>query len=174
MEPDLDAYADLVEHRDEGRLHHLDVTTCLGLVGDQHVGRVAICADGGPVVFPVNYVLDGGAIVFRTAPGSKLAAADQHLDVAFQVDHVDVPRRMGWSVLVRGRLVETDDPGDLERLRELPLDPFVGGDREHYVRVMPASITGRRIPIPDHVPEEWLHRPDGNVWLGRDGDDLLG
>lgn len=174
-QPAGDGYSDMDGFRDQGRLVDLDVATCLRLLAGRHVGRVAISDAGGPVVFPVNYTVDAGTVLFRTAMGTKLAAAEQRHPVAFQVDHVDVDRRLGWSVLVRGRLQEVTDPEELDRLRELPLDPFAGGTREHFVRVMAASVTGRRIPIPDVIPDDWLTlHDDGNVWLGRDGDDLLG
>lgn len=152
----LDAYRDMDEVRDEGGLVHLDVDVCLHLLATRHVGRVAVADDTGPVVFPVNYTVDAGTVVFRTGMGSKLAAADQRADVAFQVDDVDVGRRSGWSVLVRGRLVEVTDGDEVDRLAQLPLDPFAGGDRDHYVRVMATSVSGRRITVPERVPSEWL------------------
>lgn len=167
-------YTDMEGLRDEGRVVNLDVPTCLRLLGDQHVGRVALNDDDGPLVFPVNYTIDAGTVLFRTTMGTKLAAAEERERVSFQVDRVDVDRRLGWSVLVRGKLVEVTDGTELDRLRELPLDPFAGGRRDHFVRIMAASITGRRIPIPDHIPADWLHGSPTNTWFGQDGDDLLG
>jgi uncharacterized protein len=63
--------------------------------------------------------------------------------------------RTGWSVVVRGALAEVTDPGDLERLRALPLYPWAPGDKARYVRVQPVSVTGRRIRIPDDLPFTW-------------------
>ena len=48
---------------------------CLDLLADQEVGRIAVVLGRRPLIFPVNYVLDGDTIVFRTDPGTKLAAA---------------------------------------------------------------------------------------------------
>lgn len=154
-------------------LVELDLETSLRLLAEHHVGRVAVNDGNGPVVFPVNYAFDQGTVVFRTDLGTKLAAAERRGDVAFEVDHVDVGRRLGWSVLVRGRLSEVTDPDELDRLAALPLEPFVGGDKAHFVRVMPRTVTGRRIPIPDRIPRDWLQATGGNTWFGRDGDDLL-
>lgn len=156
MNDGLDAYDDMQDMRDEGGLLHLDVDVCLHLLATRHIGRVALSDEGGPVVFPVNYTVDAGTVVFRTGMGSKLAAADQRADVAFQVDDVDVERRSGWSVLVRGRLMEVVEGDELDRLAALPLDPFAGGDRDHYVRVMPKAVSGRRITVPERVPAAWL------------------
>ena len=58
-------------------------------------------------------------------------------------------------VFVRGALAEVTDPGDLERLRALPLYPWAPGDKSRYLRVRAASVTGRRIRIPDDLPFTW-------------------
>lgn len=48
----------------------LHVEDCLRLLETQPVGRLAINRiDDGPLVVPVNYVLDGDTIVFRIRPG---------------------------------------------------------------------------------------------------------
>ena len=81
------------------------------------MGRVGISVHGTPLVFPVNYVLDGEAIVFRTGAGSKLAAAERG-PVCFEVDGVDREHHSGWSVLVGGRLEEVTEV--LDPLQMLP------------------------------------------------------
>lgn len=152
----------------------LDVDTCLRLLATRNVGRVAVVDGQGPLMLPVNYVLDRGSVVFRTDLGAKLAAAERRSPAAFEVDEINPSRRHGWSILVRGRLVEIADEGELERVRDLPLRPFAEGERAHYVQVVAATITGRRIrddafrPQPNDLPEL-----GENVWWGRDGDDLL-
>lgn len=140
-------HAQGLAYRDDGNLVELDVDTCLGLLAGHEVGRLAINDDPGPMVVPVNYVVEGGAVAFRTTWGSKLEAAEHHRPASFQVDHFDVERRIGWSVLVRGRLHEVSDPDELDRLDELSLRPWAGGDKAHWVRVMASAITGRWIPI---------------------------
>jgi hypothetical protein len=50
----------------------------------------------------------------------------------------------------------------------------VGGDKSHLLRLDSRSISGRRVIVPPAVPEDRLGAVAlGNVWLGRDGDDLL-
>jgi hypothetical protein len=100
-------------------------------------------------------VLDGETPVFRTDPGSKLDAAAENAPVAFEVDAAEEANRTGWSVVVRGALAAVTDPGDLERLRALPLYPWAPGDKTRYLRVRAASVTGRRIRIPDDLPFTW-------------------
>jgi uncharacterized protein len=88
-------------------------------------------------------------------PGTKLDAAADLAPVAFEVDAADEATRTGWSVVVRGTLSEVIEPDDLERLRTLPLYPWAPGPKARYLRVRPASITGRRIAIPAELPFTW-------------------
>ena len=67
----------------------------------QDVGRLVVVDNGRPLIFPVNYALDGEAPVFRTASGTKLWAST-HAPVAFEVDSIDREARSGWSVVVHG------------------------------------------------------------------------
>lgn len=100
-------------------------------------------------------MFDRDWVVFRTNPGTKLDAAAELPPVAFEVDAVDEGTRTGWSVLVRGTLAEVTDPDDLERLHALPLSPWAPGAKARYVRVEPASVSGRRIAIPADLPFTW-------------------
>jgi uncharacterized protein len=136
-------------------MEELDDSECRRLLAEQHLGRLAVPDFGGPVIFPVNYVFDQDLVVFRTDPGSKLDAATEREQVAFEVDATDEATRTGWSVVVRGTLAEITDPADLARLRALPLYPWAPGEKTRYVRVRPGSITGRRIKIPDDLPSTW-------------------
>jgi uncharacterized protein len=86
-------------------------------------------------------------IVFRTAPGTKLHAIERS-NVTFEVDEVDVVRRAGWSVLVRGVAHEFLAQRSAElagRLQEAGADPWAPGERDRIVRVVPDCVTGRRI-----------------------------
>jgi nitroimidazol reductase NimA-like FMN-containing flavoprotein (pyridoxamine 5'-phosphate oxidase superfamily) len=118
---------------------------CFGLLAGEHLGRVALTDDRGPVVFPVNFVLDRHTVVFRTEPGTKLDAAARGGRVCFEVDKADEATRTGWSVLVRGEAIEVTDEAELSRLRRLTSPPWAPGRRNHYVRILPATLTGRRI-----------------------------
>lgn len=117
---------------------------CLELLAGEVLGRIGIVEGGAPLILPVNYALDGEAIVFRTGPGSKLDSA--HGSAAcFEVDAFDREGRSGWSVVVRGRLEEitTADQPALDRVEKLA-DPWLG-ERPSVVRLVPQVITGRRI-----------------------------
>ena len=86
----------------------------------------------------------------------RLALVDARGPVILPVTYIaDGATRTGWSVVVRGTLGEVTDPEDLERLRALPLYPWAPGLKARYLRVAPASLTGRRIRIPDELPFSW-------------------
>jgi hypothetical protein len=56
-------------------LETLGRSECLNLLATAQVGRVALVVDGHPEILPVNYALDGDAVLFRTAEGSVLTHA---------------------------------------------------------------------------------------------------
>lgn len=126
-------------------LEVLDRDECVHLLARTHLGRLAIVVDGRPLVFPVNYAMDGDAIVFRTAEGTKLHGAAEH-EVAFEIDAFDAAYHGGWSVLVVGVGEQIHDAEDLARCARLPLRPWGEGAKSHWVRIRPRAITGRRIP----------------------------
>src|SRR3974377_345971 len=99
----------------------LSKSECFGLLARAGVGRVAFVDDLGPMVLPVNFVLDRHMVVFRTDGGAKLDAAGRGSRVAFEVDGTDEAARTGWSVVIRGEAVEVTDPAELARLQPLRL-----------------------------------------------------
>ena len=137
-------------------MRHLDREECLALLATDDVGRLAIIEGGSPAIFPVTYARDGESIVFRTALGTKYFHGRRR-PVAFEVDGLDRQQRSGWSVVVTGRLdeVDEDDATTLAHLRGLDIDPWAAGERSVWMRVVPGSITGRRVgpaPAADEGP----------------------
>lgn len=138
-----------------GDLHQADSRTgiewleqdeCLELLAADEVGRLAINVGHAPTILPVNYRMDGEAVVFRTDEGIKLAAGTR-APVSFEIDDVDRSHHTGWSVVVTGRLEEVTpyDAETYERVHALPVEPWAGGEKAHWVRIVPSRITGRRI-----------------------------
>lgn len=129
------------------RIQSIDRDRCLELLHGDEIGRLAVMADGGPLILPVNYRMDGESIVFRTDPGLKL---DQGLRShgCFEIDHFDRVERSGWSVVVAGRLEEIThyESKTWDRIHELPVEPWAGGPKAHWVRLVPSRITGRAVP----------------------------
>jgi len=128
------------------RLEILERGECLALLEQRSLGRIAVVMGTQPLVFPVNFALDGDAIVLRTDFGSKLYGA-RHGPVAFQCDGTDDPLyHTAWSVLVTGHALEVRDPADLDRLQRLPMILWSPGPKSIWLRIDLATITGRRIP----------------------------
>jgi nitroimidazol reductase NimA-like FMN-containing flavoprotein (pyridoxamine 5'-phosphate oxidase superfamily)/DNA-binding XRE family transcriptional regulator len=118
---------------------------CCRLIAPGGVGRIGFVTISGPVVLPVNFAVVDGTVVIRTAEGTII---EGHGDerVAFEVDHLDEALCRGWSVLVRGQAHRVTHPAELRRVQEeAAILPWVGADREAYLRIIPDQITGRRI-----------------------------
>ncbi|MFE6409282.1 helix-turn-helix domain-containing protein [Streptomyces sp. NPDC057837] len=129
------------------RFTELTEAECRALLASHGVGRLAVPADSGPLVVPVNYQVVDGAVVFRTGPGTTPAEADGH-QVAFEVDRIDEAFSEGWSVLVRGPASTVTDPDEAARLDEQAYStPWAGGPRELWLRIEPVAVTGRRITV---------------------------
>ncbi|MER7755329.1 pyridoxamine 5'-phosphate oxidase family protein [Kitasatospora sp. NPDC097643] len=126
-------------------LQSLTEAECWELVGTHGVGRIGLPVQPGPVVYPVNYVVDAGTFAYRTAESGSAAPAEGTA-VSFQVDHIDEYLGRGWSVLALGPAHHVDDPAELSRLAALPgSTPWAGGDRPYWVRIRPQELTGRRL-----------------------------
>lgn len=129
----------------ERRIEPLSVDECLELVLRAQVGRVAYLHEGAPAIIPVNYVLHDAMVVFRLSYGTTLDAIASGARVAFEVDRIDEAQEAGWSVVIHGKAEEIWLPRELEVARQFRLNPWAPGDRDHYVRICPSAITGRRI-----------------------------
>ena len=118
---------------------------CHQLIAAGGIGRVAFGTTTGPVVLPVNFAVMAGTVVIRTALGSLVEGhADQQ--VAFEVDHLDEALSQGWSVLVRGMAHHVAHPAELRNVqRDASIWPWPGDERDVYVRIIPDTISGRRI-----------------------------
>jgi nitroimidazol reductase NimA-like FMN-containing flavoprotein (pyridoxamine 5'-phosphate oxidase superfamily) len=123
---------------------------CLALLRSASVGRLGFILGDAPEILPVNYGLDGEAVVFVTNAGSKLWGTARS-PVVFEVDHVDEEAKSGWSVIVRGvaqEVLPTDSPALLARIRGVQPTPWAGGDRTHVIRISAHQVTGRRVGAP--------------------------
>jgi uncharacterized protein len=134
---------------DHSGLGVLSQEECLRRIRTARVGRVAFVEDGEPVILPVNHGLDGNSVIFRTASGSKLIAAENEVPVAFEVDAFDADRRMGWSVVIRGAASVVEDPTEVSRLATLGVSPWADlVERTNWVRIRAYSLTGREVVHP--------------------------
>jgi len=123
---------------------------CWERLAQQELGRIVTHVGDVIDIFPVNYVVDGESLLFRTAEGSKLFELTVNSDVLFEVDdHTD---QEAWSVIVRGDARRLDSSAEVERADGLGLAPWIPTLKYVYVRIEPASLSGRgfrRGPEPD-------------------------
>jgi nitroimidazol reductase NimA-like FMN-containing flavoprotein (pyridoxamine 5'-phosphate oxidase superfamily) len=124
----------------------LDPPECERLLRAGVVGRVALSTPDGPHIIPVNYAVVDGTIVIRTSSYSILGTHSRDAMLAFEVDHVDHDRHVGWSVVARGRGRFEVDPVEVARIREgWQPRPWAAGGRNLYLRIRWESLTGRTL-----------------------------
>ena len=134
-------------------LQEIPADECYRLLATQQVGRLGVNAEHYPLIFPVNFAIDGTVVIIRTNPGTKLSAA-AHANVTFEVDQIDQHTRSGWSVLIRGLAEEVTGEHRAELVastRASNVQPWAPGEHGHWLRLIPQEISGRRI-VPGHLP----------------------
>ncbi len=132
---------------DPGALEEISRAECWRLLSTQPVGRVAVIVGHYPLVFPVNYAVDGESVLYRTGSGTKLHSIHRS-NVTFEVDEIDPIRRSGWSVMVKGVAQELTIDRNRKVVSRAELGgatPWAPGDRNHFVRILADDISGRRI-----------------------------
>jgi uncharacterized protein len=131
---------------DRSGLEVLDMQECLELLQSVPIGRVAMVDGGEIAVLPVNHVVDGNRVCFRTAPGAKLDAGIMQHVITFEADDYDEATQTGWSVVIKGRADLVTDEQELERLRASGIRPWSNPTfRTNWVTLHASTITGRRI-----------------------------
>jgi uncharacterized protein len=122
------------------------------LLASVALGRLVTSVESQPEIFPVNFVIQRRTVLFRTAEGTKLVSAAINNRVLFEADDHDAVE--GWSVIVKGtaRMLRTNE--ELKEAERAQLLPWTATLKQHYVRIHPVSITGRRFRFgPEPSPE---------------------
>ena len=126
------------------QIRELTESECWSLLRSADVGRLAVAIGDHPDIFPVNHFIDGNSILFRSAAGTKLAAAVLGRAVAFEVDGYDASDGEAWSVVVKGSAHLIENMFEYLEAEELPLFPWHLGPKPNIVRVEPLEVSGRR------------------------------
>ena len=137
----------------------LDASACWDLLREVSVGHLAVLVDGHPEIFPVNYKVDHQSVVFRTGEGTKLQAAAGPTAVALEADGTDQEKRTAWSVQVKGHAVVLEPSPDLVTGVGLTLFPWQAGHKDHFVRIIPTAVSGRRFTVTSPLTW-WSHLDD--------------
>jgi len=126
-------------------LRQMSRDECLQLMKSVPVGRIVYTRQALPAVELVNFAVDNGDIILRTDHSGKLAAATRGAVVAFEADSLDYDRHVGWSVTIVGQSQEVTDPDEVGRLEQIGLRPWAPGERQHFIRIRPGILNGRRL-----------------------------
>jgi hypothetical protein len=137
---------------EEYTVDELSESACWELLRTTSVGRLAVWVEDHPDIFPLNYAVDHGTVVFRSRSGTKLSAALPDSPVALEADGYDAEKGEAWSVVIRGGAEEIRGQ-DLMDTFDLPLFPWQAGDKPRFIRIIPTITSGRRFPIAD--PSVW-------------------
>ena len=104
-------------------------------------GRVVAKVGDDMAAYPVYYAFVDGTIIYRTDPGTKLAAAVLRARVSFEIDD----EKDGWSVMAFGPCEELRSPRAIEEAHEALGTTWPDAERQRIVRIRPERITGRRL-----------------------------
>lgn len=120
---------------------------CWKYLRSSYIGRLAVINGAAPEIFPVNFMVVGETVVFRTAPGTKLRALLRGTAVAFETDGLNAYSTEVWSVILKGTPGSFD--GDPAALLSAGPDraPWQPGVKDHLVQISPAEISGRRFAV---------------------------
>lgn len=127
----------------------LSVDECWDFLRTRELGRLAFRLGEDLHITPINYAVDLGpqgrrSVLFRTGRSAKLVTAELAGLVALETD--EIVGESAVSVVIRGRLRRL--LGDeAHRAENLPLRPWVGGDKLDVVEIVPDVVTGRRFGL---------------------------
>jgi uncharacterized protein len=130
----------------------IDEEQCVELLKEVEFGRVAVVTgEGRPEIFPVNFAVRGGTVVFLT--GSEVMKAWAPLGhVAFEADHIDRSTHEGWDVVVTGEGADVTDSRDPLGLlaRSDGMRSWAPGRKDRWIAVLNPRFSGRRLytPVP--------------------------
>lgn len=128
-------------------VEELSASVCWSLLRDVPIGRIALRGDEDVEVFPVNFVVDGGTVVIRTAAGTKLSLIEASSRATFETDDVDVVEQTVWSVVLKGVVRSVRGHEAIIDTFDMEVPTWQSGPKPTFVRLTPDSVTGRRFPI---------------------------
>jgi nitroimidazol reductase NimA-like FMN-containing flavoprotein (pyridoxamine 5'-phosphate oxidase superfamily) len=132
---------------------HLEVRECWRLLRGVSIGRLGVWTERDPGIFPINYIVDGETVVFRSGDGTKLRAALGGSPVALEADAVDTGSGIAWSVVLTGHASEMERTEETLNTVGKLLFPWHPGQKDHFVRIVPSTVSGRRFTVTP--PRAW-------------------
>jgi len=136
---------------EQGPISVLDDSEAWNLLSSVALGRLVTSFGGLLEIFPVNFVVQNGGVLFRTAEGTKLFTTVMNEKVLFEAD--DHTADEGWSVIVRGTARMLNSADEIHEAEQAGLIPWVATEKLRFVRVTPSEISARHFrfgPEPQH------------------------
>ena len=126
------------------------------------MGRISVPTDAAPAIRPVNFVLDGDRVVFRTGESLLWTASGRAAPAEFEIDGTSPTDHTAWSVIVTGRLTDVAPNGHEYRL---PLRPWAPGAKTRFVVLSIDQLSGRRLaPLAGAGPAATRGDSDPDDW----------
>lgn len=138
---------------------HLTDEQSLDLLATKTFGRLVVHRKNDIDLFPLNYIVHDGKILFRTAEGTKLFSLNLNDDVLFEVDNVEQTSEdtgEAWSVIVKGTARILKDTTEIHAADEAPLKPWLPTLKYNYVVITPNEdgLSGRKFNLGEE-PERY-------------------
>ncbi|GAB3701806.1 pyridoxamine 5'-phosphate oxidase family protein [Corynebacterium nasicanis] len=130
----------------------LSTEQSLAYLEDVQPGRIVTRRKEDIEIFPINFVVDGESIYFRTAEGSKLFSLSLNQDVLFEADGLQ--GGTAWSVIVRGTAEVLEKAEDVAHAETLGLKPWAPTLKYNWVRINASDISGREFEVGEE-PERY-------------------
>jgi uncharacterized protein len=130
----------------------LSVEQSFARLADVQPGRIVLQRKDALEIFPVNFVVDGEAVYFRTAEGTKLFTINLDNEVLFEADGLD--SQTAWSVVIRGAAELLEKREDIAHAEALNLRTWAPTLKYNWVRVNAREVTGREFEIGEE-PERY-------------------
>ncbi|HRW18295.1 MAG TPA: pyridoxamine 5'-phosphate oxidase family protein [Dermatophilaceae bacterium] len=127
---------------DDFRITDLSDQECWELLDQARFGRLAVAFQGTPDIFPINFIVDEGTLLMRTAPGTKLTELVINSAVAVEADHKGEDE--AWSVVLKGTARMVDSLSETYADDEKHLETWLPSDKPIYVEISADSLSGRR------------------------------
>ncbi|WP_181064336.1 pyridoxamine 5'-phosphate oxidase family protein [Pseudoclavibacter sp. AY1F1] len=119
------------------------------LLSATRFGRIAFALNGRVEIYPLNIAYSeesgsgsAGEIVFKSAPGFKLAGASIAKEVVFQADALG--DGFATSIVARGEARVLSTEAELEWAADLDVSPLIATPKNEYVAIKVGEVSGRR------------------------------
>ena len=127
---------------DDYRIVELSAQESWEILDRERFGRLAVAIGGDPDIFPINFLVDDGKLLMRTAPGTKLTELVINAAVAVEADGRDGDT--AWSVVVKGLARMVESFSETYADDEKHLETWLPSDKPIYVEITPRELSGRR------------------------------